>query len=122
MNKILIFILVFAIFSCEKEPKKKVVIPIQAPIPIIIAEGKSVFIDSLLLKPFNSKLLNEFYLASGYKSVWQSKKDRKSILEQLSNCEEEGLNSLNYTINKLRKFEKRYATLNSIERANYDIY
>ena len=121
MNKILIFILVFAIFSCEKEPKKKVVIPIQAPIPIIIAEGKSVFIDSLLLKPFNSKLLNEFYLASGYKSVWQSKKDRKSILEQLSNCEEEGLNSLNYTINKLRKFEKRYATLNSIERANYDI-
>lgn len=121
MNKILLFLLVFIVFSCDKESKKKTVASIPAPIPIIVAEGKAVMIDSLLLKPFESKVLREFYLASGYKSVWQSKKDRATILEQLSNSDEEGLNSANYNVNKLQEFEKKYANLKDKERANYDI-
>lgn len=121
MNKFLLFLLVFIIFSCGKESKKKIVTPIPAPIPVILAEGKAVLIDSLLLKPFDSKVLKEFYLASGYKSVWQSKKNRATILEQLSNSDEEGLNSANYNVNKLQKFEKKYATLKDKERASYDV-
>ena len=121
MNKFSLFLLFFIVFSCDKEPKKKIVTPIPAPIPVILAEGKAVVIDSLLLKPFDSKVLKEFYLASGYKSVWQSKKDRKNILEQLSNSDEEGLNSANYNVNKLQKFEKKYASLKDKERASYDI-
>jgi murein L,D-transpeptidase YcbB/YkuD len=121
MNRVLIFLLAFTLFSCEKEPRKKVVAPNQAPIPVIIAEGKSVFIDSLLLKPFKSKLLEEFYLASGYKSVWQSQKDRKNILEQFSNSEEEGLRLADYNVNKLQKLEKKYTALSFTEKANYDI-
>ena len=121
MNKFLLFLLVFIVFSCDKEPKKKIVTPIPAPIPVILAEGKAVVIDSLLLKPFDSKVLKEFYLASGYKSVWQSKKDRKNILVQLSNSDEEGLNSANYNVIKLQKFEKKYASLKDNERASYDI-
>jgi murein L,D-transpeptidase YcbB/YkuD len=121
MNRLIIFLLAFTFFCCEKEPKKKIVVPIPAPIPIIIAEGESVFIDSLLLKPFNSKELKEFYLASGYKSVWQSNKDRKNILEQLSKSDEEGLNPANYNIYKLQKFEKKYILLNHNEKANYDV-
>ena len=121
MNKFLLFLLVFIVFSCDKEPKKKIVTPIPAPIPVILAEGKAVVIDSLLLKPFDSKVLKEFYLASGYKSVWQSKKDRKNILVQLSNSDEEGLNSANYNVIKLQKFEKKYASLKDKERASYDI-
>lgn len=117
----MLFLLVFIVFSCDKEPKKKIVTPIPAPIPVIVAEGKAVMIDSLLLKPFGSKVLKEFYLASAYKSVWQSKKDRATILEQLSNAEEEGLNSENYNVNKLQKFEKKYVTLKDKERARYDI-
>jgi murein L,D-transpeptidase YcbB/YkuD len=121
MNKFLLFLLLFIAVSCDQEPKKKIVAPTPAPVPVIVAEGKSVTIDSLLLKPFNSKVLKEFYLASGYKSVWQSKKDRETILEQLSNSEEEGLNSATYKVRKLLKFEKKYATLKDKERANYDI-
>ena len=121
MNKVLLFLLFFAAVSCNKEPKKKIVAPTPAPIPVIVVEGKSVVIDSLLLKPFDSKVLKEFYLASGYKSVWQSKKDRATIVEQLSNSEEEGLNSANYKVRKLQKYENKYATLNDKERANYDI-
>lgn len=121
MNKFLLFLLLFIAVSCDKEPKKKIVAPTPAPIPVIVVEGKSVMIDSLLLKPFDSKVLKEFYLASGYKSVWQSKKDRETILEQLSNSEDEGLNSANFKVRNLHKFEKKYATLNYKERANYDI-
>ncbi len=121
MNKFLLFLLVFTVISCDKDPKKKILAPIPAPIPKIIAEGKAVTIDSLLLKSFDSKVLKEFYLASGYKSVWQSKKDRKSILEQLSNSDEEGLNSADYNVNSLKQFEKKYITLKDEERAKYDI-
>jgi murein L,D-transpeptidase YcbB/YkuD len=121
MNKFLLFLLVFIVFSCDKEPKKKIVAAISAPIPVIVAEGKAVIIDSLLLESYDSKVLKEFYLASGYKSVWQSKKDRATILEQLSNSDEEGLNSANYNVNKLKKFEKKYAALKDKERASYDI-
>ena len=109
MNKVLLFLLFFAAVSCDKEPKKKFVAPTPAPIPVIVVEGKSVVIDSLLLKPFDSKVLKEFYIASGYKSVWQSKKDRATIVEQLSNSEEEGLNSANYKVRKLQKYENKYA-------------
>ena len=121
MNKFLLFLLVFTVFSCDKESKKKIVAPVPAPIPVILVEGKAVMIDSLLLKPFDSQLLKEFYLASGYKSVWQSKNYRATILEQLSNSNDEGLNPANYNVNKLQKFEKKYATLKNKGRANYDI-
>ena len=121
MNKFLLFLLLFVVFSCDRDPKKKIANPTPTAIPAIVAEGKAVMIDSLLLQPFDSKILKEFYLASGYKSVWQSKKDRMTILEQFSTAEEEGLNSATYNVGKLQKFEKKYATLKDNERANYDI-
>jgi murein L,D-transpeptidase YcbB/YkuD len=121
MNKFFILLLIFNILSCEKETTKKEVIPISVPIPVILIDGKSVFIDSLLLKPFDSKVLKEFYLASGYKSVWQSKKDRKIILKQLTNSEEEGLNPDDYNVIKLQRYERNSASLNNTRLANYDI-
>ena len=63
MNKLLFLLLLFTVFSCEKETKKKLTNQLPAPIPAIIAEGKSVFIDSVLLKPFGGKILKEFYSA-----------------------------------------------------------
>ena len=121
MNKFLLFLLVFTVFSCDKEPKKKSNAPIPALIPVIIADGKAVEIDSLLLKPFGSKVLKEFYILSAFKSVWQSKNDRKIILSELLNSDEEGLNPANYNVNKLQKFEKNYTLLKDKDRANYDI-
>ncbi len=121
MNKLLFLLLVFIVFSCEKETKKKVTAPLPTPIPVIIAEGKSVLIDSVLLTPFGGKILKEFYLATGFKSVWQSKKNRKIILEQLNNSEEEGLILATYAVNKLQQYEKKYNSLKDNERAKYDV-
>jgi L,D-transpeptidase YcbB len=121
MNKFFIFILIFSILSCEKEKTRKAATPVRVTLPVIQPEGKSVLIDTVLMNSYGSKMLKEFYLFSGFKSVWQSKKDRKVILEQLLNSEEEGLNPSDYSINKLQKFEKKYDSLNDKNRGIYDI-
>lgn len=121
MNKLLFLLLLFTVYSCEKETKKILPAPLPARITAIIVDGKSVFIDTVLITPFGSKILKEFYVASGLKSVWQSKKDRKIILDQLNNSEEEGLNPATYAVNKLQQYEKKYDSLKDTERAKYDV-
>ncbi len=121
MNKIFILLLILLAFGCKKEPIKKGVTPISVSVPVIQAEGKSVIIDSVLLNSYSSSLLKEFYMATGFKSVWQSNKERKIILEQLLNSDEDGLNPDAFSINKLKKFEKKYSALKDEERASYDI-
>ena len=121
MNKIYILLLVVLVFSCQQERKKVAKTKAHSSSPIIIVEGKSVPIDSLLLVRFNSSVLKAFYLESGFKSVWQSQKDRNNILKQLSNSDEEGLNPENYAINKLQNFEEKYSILSIKEKANYDV-
>jgi L,D-transpeptidase YcbB len=121
MKKLFILLLILITFSCEKESKKKEVTPVTGTTTAILTEEKSVLIDSLLLKPFHSEILKEFYLASAYKSVWQSKNNRINILKQLSNSKNEGLNPENYNINKLQKFEENYDNLNDNEKAKYDV-
>lgn len=121
MNKFLILLLVFAIISCEKETNKKVIAPVVLPLIIVHVEGKSVPIDTVLLNSYSSKNLKDFYLSTGFKSVWQSKKDREIILKQLLNSEDEGLNPALYNLNTLQKYEKKYDSLNDKKRAIYDI-
>jgi murein L,D-transpeptidase YcbB/YkuD len=121
MNKFLLFLLVFIVFSCGKETKKKPLTPVSVAIPVILVEGKAVAIDTVLLNSYGSKILKEFYLSSGFKSVWQSNKDRKIILKQLLNSDEEGLIPDDYYVHKLQKFEKKYASLDDKNRGSYDV-
>ena len=122
MNKFFILLLIFNILSCEKEVTKKEV-PSAPPtsIPILQNELRIVPIDSVLLNSFDSKILKDFYKSSGYKTVWQSKKNRKIILEQLYNSNEEGLNPTDYNINKLRRYERKITSLDDNKLAIYDI-
>ena len=121
MKKFFILLLVFAAFSCEKESKKSKPIPKPVVIPHIQVEGKSVVIDSVLLNTYTNKNLKDFYLATGFRSVWQSKKDRKIILEQLISSEEEGLSPSIYNGALLKKYEKKYTVVTDKEKAKYDI-
>jgi murein L,D-transpeptidase YcbB/YkuD len=101
--------------------KKEVTSTPSTSIPVIQHKGKIVTFDSILLNSFDSKILKDFYKSSGYKTVWQSKKNREIILEQLYNSNEEGLNPADYNINKLRKYERKIASLDDNKLANYDI-
>lgn len=89
--------------------------------PQIQVEGKSVPIDSVLLHTYSSKNLKSFYHDTGYRSVWQSKKARIIILEELFSSEQEGLNSSDYNGALLKKYEKKFSVLTDKEKAKYDI-
>ncbi len=122
MNKFFILFLIFNIFSCEKEvTKKEATLNSSTPIPAIQPEAKTFLVDSALVQSFNNKLLNELYKSIDYKIIWLSEENRKIILEELYNSEDEGLNPADYNVNKLRKFEKKITSLNNQEMANYDI-
>jgi murein L,D-transpeptidase YcbB/YkuD len=122
MNKFFILLLLFNIFSCEKEVIKKEATPSPSHSnPVAQPERKELLVDSVLLNPFDSKILKEFYKSKDYKIVWQSKENRKILLEQLYNSEEEGLNPADYNVNKLRKYEDKIDILDNQKIVNYDI-
>ena len=119
MNKYCLFIVLLALLSCKKEfipdldtfktrnPNDK--------------EGEIIEIDSVLISPFNSKSLADFYNSRDYQTVWQSEKNRKTILETIKNCESEGLNPSDYSISKLLDLEKKFIELDESEQVNYDL-
>lgn len=121
MNKFFVLFVIFNVFSCEKEAIKKYATPAPAPIAEIQPERKEVFIDSVLLNTLDNKTLKEFYKSTRYKTVWESKENRKIIMEQFLNSEKEGLNPADYNINKLQKYERKIAVLTHKEMANYDV-
>lgn len=121
MKKFFIILFVFTIFSCKKEEKKIAATIIPASIPFIQPQGRAVLIDSLIINAFGSKTLKDFYKASGNKSVWQSKKARKIILDQFNHSDAEGLIPSDYKINILQKYEKNISTLNDDELAKFDV-
>lgn len=121
MRKIFILLLVLVAFGCEKESTKSKPIPKPIELPKIQAQGKSVKIDSVLLSTYSSRNLKDFYFYTGYRSVWQSKEVRNTILQQLKSAEDEGLNPSDYNYNLLTNYEKKYTLLKDEERAKYDI-
>ena len=122
MIKFFILVVIFNIFSCEKQEMRKAETPRPSHSKLLAQpERKEVLIDSLLLNSFDSKTLKDFYIIAGYKIVWQSKKNRKIVLEQLYNSEEDGLNPADYNVNKLAKYEEKIEVLEDPEIANYDI-
>ena len=122
MNKIYLLLLLLVVLSCKKQEVKKKTTPApKAPITLIQPEGKALPVDSLLLEPFKSKTLKEFYKSSGYRTVWQSKKNRKNILKELLNSQEEGLNPDDYKATRLQQYERKITLLNAKEVVEYDI-
>ena len=121
MKKFYILLLVFALFACKKEEKNQEENAIPVVFPVIHPEGRAVEIDSALVASYASKTLEVFYSATLYKSVWQSKKDRKIILEQLRNSNAEGLNPADYKITKLQQYEIKASSLSDADKAKYDV-
>ncbi|MDR6844059.1 L,D-transpeptidase family protein [Flavobacterium granuli] len=84
-------------------------------------EGDVVEIDTLLITPFKSKSLMDFYRSRENETVWQSEKNRQIILETIKRCEIEGLNPSDYNISKLVNLEKSFNDLDEDEQVNYDL-
>lgn len=84
-------------------------------------QDNTITIDTTFLISFNNKTLQEFYKSTYYKTVWQSDENRKTILDQLQKSDKEGLNPNDYNIKSLQDFEKKTASLDTIDKAKYDV-
>src|SRR6478736_5793684 len=106
MNKHYLFIVLLLLLSCKKAPT----IDFDSLSTVKTNEkGEKIFeIDTTLISPFKSKSLTEFYRSRNNETVWQSKKNRETILETIKNCESEGLNPSDYNISKLLELEKKF--------------
>lgn len=119
MNKFYLFIVFAVLISCKKEPILNLdSFKISCPTD---KEGEVIEIDTLLITPFKSKSLMDFYRSRENQTVWQSEKNRKIILETIKKCEVEGLNPLDYNILKLEALEKGFNDLDEDEQVNYDL-
>ena len=122
MNKLILIVLLCTLFSCKKEALKSEVILKQEIVkPHVQPEGKPTNIDSAVVISWHNKVLKDFYISTNYRTVWQSEEKRKIILAQLLKSAEEGLNPEDYSIKTLFDFEKKAASLDSLDLAKYDI-
>ncbi|HEU4791985.1 MAG TPA: L,D-transpeptidase family protein [Flavobacterium sp.] len=119
MNKFYLFIVFAVLISCKKEPILN--LDSFTKSDPTDKEGEVIEIDTVLITPFKSKSLMDFYKSRDNQTVWQSEKNRKIILETIKRCEVEGLNPSDYNISKLEDLEKNFNDLDEEEQVNYDL-
>ncbi len=78
-------------------------------------------IDTLLISKYGSKKLMAFYKNYNYNTVWQSSENRKIVIDEMSQCETDGLNPIDYQIKQLSELENKINDLNEKEVIDYDI-
>ena len=114
MKQFYILIATFAIVSCQNKPNLLVA-------NLQIFGISRVAIDTLIISKYNSKDLNAFYKNYNYKTVWESDEKRKIILDELLNCDGNGLAPIDYKVVKLHDYEKNITFLHDTALANYDV-
>jgi murein L,D-transpeptidase YcbB/YkuD len=122
MKNIFLLSAFFLFINCKNETSEFVL----EPKAVSVTSEKSnttaaIAIDSIQLDLFHSKFLTAFYNSNSNKSVWTTSEKRKIILEFLNKSDEEGLNSLDYSVKKLNQFELKYDSLSDNECAEYDV-
>lgn len=122
MNKFCFFIVFTVLISCKKETVVNLdSFAVTEPVIKNDNEGEVIAIDTMSIVIFKSKSLMDFYKSREYKTVWQSEKNRKIILETIKNCEQEGLNPSDYNISKLESFENNFKVLKEGKQVGYDL-
>jgi L,D-transpeptidase YcbB len=78
-------------------------------------------IDTLIIRKFKSKLLDEFYAMNNNETVWQSKKKRRAAIASMMNASKVGLNPKDYNLDKLSEYENKVKDLSDSTLVSYDI-
>lgn len=121
MNKFFILVLLFNIFSCEKEVMKRKTTPSPShSTPIVQPERKAKSVDNISPNAQNSKTTIDIPKSSNYTLSWQIEKNRKTVLKNFENSYEDGLNPADYNTAQLLKYEKKLASLNERQLEKYE--
>lgn len=121
MNKFFILVLLFHIFSCEKEAikKKTTPSPVQAT-PIVQIEKITKPANPIYPNSENSKTTINIPKSSHFTVFWQTEKNRITILKNFEKSYQDGLNPTDYNIPKLWEYEKKLAALNDRQLEKYN--
>jgi L,D-transpeptidase YcbB len=121
MNKFYIVLFIIGILSCKDKAKITSADNATFIDKISIFNGGKIKIDSTLISKQNDSLLSEFYKKYDNYSVWYKKEYRNFIINEIKNCENDGLNPDDYNFTKLNVSDENYEKFTETEVANYDI-
>jgi murein L,D-transpeptidase YcbB/YkuD len=104
--------------GCKKESA-----PQKAPEKTIKFERdeKSVAFDSVLVTKKNDATLTAFYRSYDFGTVWNVPEMRQKIISLLADSEKEGLNHVDYNVDKIVKLEKNALSFSNPEMVDYDL-
>jgi L,D-transpeptidase YcbB len=113
MKNITFLLIVLALSSCKKDG-------FAQPVKALTRDGVTK-IDTLIIRKFKSKLLDDFYTMNNNETIWQSEKKRKAVLAAMMNAERVGLNPKDYDLEKLSEYEKNAEDLPDSTLIKYDV-
>lgn len=121
MNNFFILVLLFNIFSCEKEVINRKANPTPShTTPIAQPKKKPKAVNDISPNAQNSKTIVDFPKSSNYSLFWQIEKNRKTVLKNFEKSYEDGLNPVDYNTAQLWEYEKKIASLNERQLEKYD--
>lgn len=120
MKKIFLLFIAFVFISCEKVKNKKTD-KNTTPIVTLTKEGKILAIDSTVLQKSKDSAVIAFYHSNNYKTFWLAFNCRESLIHELKNVEDEGLNRADFDLKKIIKLESEINTLSDKSLIEYDI-
>lgn len=115
MKKLLLLLIFIAATGCAKDKKT----PVATKPEAVHAPGSAAFDSADVLK-FEDKALTAFYRAQNFHTYWIEDKKRKAAADAISGAASQGLDPGDYYLSKIRKYERRYASLSEDEHLTYD--
>lgn len=120
MNKLFILVLLFNIFSCEKEVIKKEANPSPSHSNRFVQPERKAKSEDNTPNSQKSKKFAGNTKSSTYLATRDTEKNRKIILANFDKSYEEGLNPADYNTIKLWEYEKKIAELNDKQLEKYN--
>jgi murein L,D-transpeptidase YcbB/YkuD len=117
MKKIICFFIVLLALGCKKQPDGK---PITSK-SLQQTEPGSVAFDSAIVIKDNSKLLTAFYRAQSFHTYWTQENRRQAAIDVISEAGTEGLDAKDYSLLRLRIFERKYKLLSKKDIVGFDV-
>lgn len=78
-------------------------------------------IDSTLINTSKDEAFKAFYKKYNYETAWNTKDNRDFIIEEISNAENEGLQTKDYNYNTLKSLEEKFEQLPDSSIVKYDL-
>lgn len=120
MKKNFLLFLALVLISCN-DGKNKKIDEDTTPTVTLTKEGKILAIDSTVLHKSKDSTVIDFYHSNNNKTFWLAFNCRESLIDELKNVEDEGLNRADFDLKKIIKFENTIGALSDKALIEYDI-